>query len=83
MTYLVILVVVATVGMLRLWLQHRREQSNRFADVEGLRARLERVTSRPALGPTGAAAAPESLEPRRRAAAKRRIEARRRARAAG
>jgi hypothetical protein len=79
--YLLILVGVAAVGLLRLWLAHRRDQRNRYADVRGLVARLERVSSRPALGHPSTAR-PTPLEPTRRAAARRRIEARRR-RAAG
>jgi hypothetical protein len=79
--YLVILVAVAAVGLLRLWLIQRREHRNRYTDIDGLRARLERVASRPAVGATlPPPAHPAPLEPARREAARRRIEARRRAR---
>jgi hypothetical protein len=75
--YLLILVGVAAAGLLRLWVAHRRDQRNRYADMEGLVARLERVSARRPLGyaPTDR---PTPLEPTRRAAARRRIEERRR-----
>jgi hypothetical protein len=44
--YLAILVLVAAAGLLRLWLLHRRELRNARVDLDGLRARLERVTQR-------------------------------------
>jgi hypothetical protein len=49
--YLAILVLVATAGLARLWLQYRREQRNRLADIDGLRSKLERLSAQPALGP--------------------------------
>jgi hypothetical protein len=43
--YLVILVAVAAAGLLRLWLQHRRDERNRNADLRSLRASLERLSA--------------------------------------
>jgi hypothetical protein len=92
--YLIIIVLVAAVGIGRLWWIQRRLATS-LQTVDGFRASLERLSGQEAAPPAGAGsreAAPlstppdktssdpylEPLDPERRAAAKRRLEARRR-----
>ena len=96
MVYLLIMVMVASAGITRLWLLQRRQRAH-LTTVDGFRSSLERISeqtrARPAgirrTGPSrpqGAVNRPRpisrggAIDPARRAAAKRRIEARRRAR---
>jgi hypothetical protein len=93
-SYLVILVAVAALGIARLVIMHRREQA-RLTTIDGFRSSLAAIEAqtdpramRAANGggrgrqPSGSAAT-QQLDPARRAAAKRRIEARRKFRRAG
>jgi hypothetical protein len=50
MVYLVIFLLVAAAGLLRLWIQHRRERS-RLRDVDGIMSSLEKLASQEPLGP--------------------------------
>jgi hypothetical protein len=91
--YLVIMVVIAIVGIGRLWLIQRRHATS-LQTVEGFRSSLERLSGDagpspiPSPGVRAGATDPqkqlssdpyrEPLDPQRRAAAKRRLEARRR-----
>ena len=54
MAYLLIIVVVATVGILRLWLQQRRLVKAEWRSVNGYRTTLERVSAHPAPRLSGA-----------------------------
>ncbi len=90
MTYLVIFMVVAGVGILSLWIHQRRQRSH-LGSVDGFRKSLERISS----GDIVVADDPEAhegsarrrtsrlepLDPARREAARRRLEARRAIRA--
>ena len=52
MVYLGILVVVAVAGLLRLWLQQRRERRN-VEDLEAVTSSLRRLADRPPVGSSG------------------------------
>lgn len=87
MTYLVLMVVVALVGIGRLWLIQRRQQV-RLGSMDGFKQSLERISghtdfrARPTAAPTASPseeAPPTALDPVRREAARARIQARRRA----
>lgn len=87
MTYLIFLVLLASAGIIRLWISQRRAQAH-LSSVSNFQASLERISTDP---PRIARAHPNHsirppsrrghapLDPERRAAAKRRIQARRRA----
>lgn len=96
MVYLLIMVLVAGAGIMRLWLLQRRQRAH-LETVDGFRTSLERISqqtrARPAgsrrIGPSRPHAAAHrprpvsrggAIDPARRAAEKRRIEARRSAR---
>ena len=92
MTYLVIMVVVAAAGILRLWVQQRRQRT-RLNSVAQFRTGLDKISGpspigrapadrRPGTpgGRTRLDARPQQLDPIRREAAKKRLEARRAAR---
>ncbi|MGH2694507.1 MAG: hypothetical protein ACRDJJ_06760 [Actinomycetota bacterium] len=84
MIYLVILVLVAAFGILRLWLYQRRHIA-RMTSIEGFKDGLRAIspeTELPTRPTDTQVPAAQSLDADRRAAARRRIEARRRARAA-
>jgi hypothetical protein len=90
--YLVIMVVVAAVGIGRLWLQQRRQQARLFSVAE-FRNGLDKIAAPSAAQPAVADRRPPSprrrpthpaqpMDPARRAAAKRRLEERRAGRVA-
>lgn len=91
MIYLVLVVVVAALGIARLWLQQRRQQARLFSVTE-FRTGMEKISGPPpprtmqrdrrptTLARTSPRRAPQPLDPQRRAAAKKRIQARRSAR---
>ena len=97
MLYLMLLVILAGTGILKLWLHQRRERRAVWREVEGFWAGLERIAHtpprrtmpavarrRPAPRNMPAARAPSRdsrLDARRRAEAQRRIQSRRRAQA--
>lgn len=90
MTYLVIFMLVAGVGILSLWIHQRRQRSH-LGSVDGFRKSLEKISARdivisdePNAHPVGApkrTSRLEPLDPARREAARRRLEARRAIRA--
>ena len=91
MVYLVIMLMVASVGIGTLYVQQRRQRAH-LETVEGFRASLEKMAPHAMPGPFRRAASPTRrpvskrapgravpLDPARREAARERVEARRRA----
>jgi hypothetical protein len=86
-TYLVLMVVLAAIGIGRLWLIQKRQQA-RLGSMDGFKQSLERISGHsgrpgqpapvPAQSPEEAVP-PTALDPVRREAARARIQARRRA----
>ena len=81
MVYVIILVLVATAAITKLWLGQRRQRAT-LESVEGFRESLERIATGPGLGYARATRrtgprGPRTLDPERREAARRRLEARR------
>ena len=93
MFYVVLLVVLATAGIVRLWLQQRKERSH-LQTVNGFRSSLQVIAAGPSVRPAArdnrpvsrpvatprTGKRPQPMDPARRDAAKRRLEARRRER---
>ncbi len=85
--YLVLMVVVAMIGIGRLWLIQKRQQA-RMGSMDRFKQSLERISGHPgsrarptliASAPQDETAPPTALDPVRREAARARIQARRRA----
>ena len=95
MSYLVIMALLATAAIARLWIQQRKERSHQET-VDGWQTALAKISepnpvlraprratplTRPSVARARIGREPQPLDPARREAAKRRLEARRRARA--